>query len=258
MLTRIRPTLSPHVGQVAAMVTTRDIEYHADGTIMKGRLALPDGAGKRPAVLIAHEGPGLDDYSRSRADQLAELSYVAFALDYHGGGRWLSDRDEMMARLTVLGADPDRIRAIASAGLEVLLADPRADASRVAAIGYCFGGTMVLELARGGADLKAVVGFHPRLTTTRPQDARNITGKVLVCVGSEDPLIPVEQRLAFEEEMRAAGADWRMNLYGGAEHSFTHPGADSARTGLPGIKYHQPSAERSWRAMLDLFDEVFT
>ena len=245
------------------MVTTRDIEYRADGTIMMGRLALPDGAGKRPAVLIAHEGPGLDDYPRNRAERLAELGYVAFALDYHGldyhgGGRWLSNRDEVMARLAVLEADPARTRAIATAGLAVLLAEPRADASKVAAIGYCFGGTVVLELARSGADLKAVVGFHPRLTTTRPHDARNITGTILVCVGSEDPFIPVEQRLAFEAEMRAAGADWRMNLYGGAEHTFTRPGANPALTGLPGIKYHQPSAERSWRAMLDLFDEVFT
>ena len=240
------------------MVTTRDIEYRADGAIMIGRLALPDGGSKRPAVLLAHEGPGLDDYQRSRADHLAESGYVAFALDYHGGGRWISDRDEMMARLAVLGADPDRIRAIAGAGLEVLLAEPRADASKVAAIGYCFGGDVVLELAHGGADLKAVVGFHPGLMITRPRDPSNITAKVLVCVGSEDPFVPVPQRLAFEAEMRAAGADWRMNLYGGAEHSFTHPGADPARTGLSGIKYHRPSAERSWRAMLDLFDEVLT
>lgn len=237
-------------------VTTRDIEYSADNTIMIGRLALPEGMGPRPAVLIAHEGPGLDDYQRSRAERLAELGYVAFALDYHGAGRRFSDRDEMMARLEVLWTDPGRVRAIAGAGLEVLLAEPRADASKVAAIGYCFGGTMVLELARSGADLKAVVGFHPGLNSARTQDARNITAPVLMCVGSEDPIIPLHQRLAFEAEMRAAGVDWRMNLYGGAEHSFTHPGADQA--GLPGITYHQPSAERSWRAMLDLFGEVFT
>jgi dienelactone hydrolase len=244
------------LGGITAMVTIRDIEYSADGTIMVGRLALPEGVGQRPAVLIAHEGLGLDDYQRSRAERLAELGYVAFALDYHGGGRWFSDRDEAMARLAVLRADPDRIRAIAGAGLDVLLAEPRADPSKVAAIGYCFGGTVVLELARGGADLKAVVGFHPDLTTIRPQDASNITATVLVCVGSEDPFIPLHQRLAFEAEMRAAGADWTMILYGGAEHSFTHPGA--ARAGLPGITYHQPTAERSWRAMIDLFDEVLT
>ena len=236
------------------MVTTRDVEYHADGTLMVGRLARPDGYDKRPAVLIAHEGQGLDAHQRSRADRLAELGYVAFALDYHGGGRSLSDRHEMMARIGLLRANADRMRALASAGLAVLLAEPRVDASRVVAIGYCFGGTMVLELARAGADLKAVVGFHPGLSTTRPQDSSNITGKVLICVGTEDPFVPVEQRLTFEAEMRAADIDWRMYLYGGAQHSFTHPWAGEGE--MPGVKYQQAAAQRSWREMLDLFDEV--
>jgi dienelactone hydrolase len=236
------------------VVTTKDIEYKADGRAMVGRLARPEGEGKRPAVLIAHEGLGLDDYQKSRAGRLAELGYIAFALDYHGGGKQLADRDEMMARLGVLWEDPERTRALAGAGLEVLLAEPRADALKVAAIGYCFGGAVVLELARGGADVKAVVGFHPRLSTVRPQDASNIKGKVLACLGAEDSLVPLEERLAFEEEMRAGGVDWRMNLYGGAEHSFTHPWVDLVD--VPGLKYHQPSDERSWRAMLDLFDEV--
>src|SRR3954469_13685261 len=172
---------------------------------MIGRLALPDGDDVRPAVLIAHEGPGLDEYQKERAGQFAELGYVAFALDYHGGGNVLADAEEMMRRLGALGGDPDRVRALGRAGLDVLLGEPRADVSKVAAVGYCFGGTMVLELARGGADLKAVVGFHPGLSTVRPEDARNITGKVLVCVGTEDTFIPLEQRLAFEEEMRAGG-----------------------------------------------------
>ena len=239
------------------MVTTRDVEYRADGTIMVGRLALPDGSGKRPAVLIAHEGPGLDDQQRGRAQQLAELGYVAFALDYQGGGRWLTDRDEMMTRLGVLGADPERTRALARAGLEVLLSEPLADGSNVAAIGYCFGGTVALELVRGGAALKAVVGFHPGLSTVRPEDAANITGRVLVFVGTDDPFIPLDQRLAFEDEMRAGGVDWEMVLYGGVGHSFTHPGADPEVTGLPGIKYDPRAAARSWQTMLELFDEVF-
>ncbi len=237
------------------MVSTKDIAYEVDGVEMVGRLATPDGDGKRPAVLIAHEGSGLDDYQKTRAEQFAELGYVAFALDYYGGGKPLPDRDEMMTRLGGLSDDPDRIRAISRAGLEQLLGEPRADAAKVAAIGYCFGGTMVLELARSGADLKAVVGFHPGLDTARPEDARNITGKVLVCVGTEDPFIPPEQRLAFEDEMRAGGVDWRMNLYGGAEHSFTHPWAELAS--IPGVTYHEPTDARSWRAMCDLLDEVF-
>jgi dienelactone hydrolase len=237
------------------MVMIKDIEYAADGLTMVGRLALPDVQGLRPAVLIAHEGLGLDDYQKSRAERFAELGYVAFALDYQGGGKPLADRDEMRARLGALWEDPERTRALAGAGLEVLLAEPRTDASKVAAVGYCFGGALVLELARGGADLKAVVGFHPRLATVRPQDASNITGKLLVCIGTEDPLIPVDERLAFEDEMRTAGVDWRMNLYGGAQHSFTHPWADTVD--LPGLRYDRLSDERSWRAMVGLLDEVF-
>jgi dienelactone hydrolase len=154
-----------------------------------------------------------------------------------------------------LWEDPERIRTLADAGLAVLLAEPKTDASKIAAVGYCFGGALVLELARGGADLKAVVGFHPRLATMRPQDVRNITAKVLVCVGTEDQLIPLDERLAFEDEMRTAGVDWRMNLYGGAQHSFTHPWVDTVN--LPGLKYDRLSDERSWRAMVDLLDEVF-
>ena len=238
------------------MVTTREIEYEADGgTVMVGHLAVPDGAGdgQRPAVLVAHEAPGIDDVHRQRADQLAGLGYVAFALDCHGGGRWVHDAGTQ-ERVAAIGKDPDRARAIGGAGLDVLLAEPRTDATRVAAIGYCFGGTIVLELARGGTDLKAVVGFHPGLQSARPEDARNITGKVLVCVGSEDPFVDLERRSAFEAEMRAGGVDWRMHVYGGVQHSFTHPRADLA--GIPGLAYDPPAADRAWRAMLDLFDET--
>ncbi len=236
------------------MVTTRDVPYAADGATMIGRLAVPDGEGQRPAVLLAHEANGLDDHQRDRAARLAELGYVAFALDYHGGARVYTDREAMLQRIGTLGSDPDRLRALGRAGLDALLSEPRADASRVGAVGYCFGGTLVLELARSGADIRAVVGFHPGLATAPSHDARNIVGKVLVCVGADDPLTTVEHRLVFESEMREAAVDWRMYLYGGAKHSFTHPQA--ARSGLPGLEYHGPSAERSWRAMLDLFEEA--
>jgi dienelactone hydrolase len=138
----------------------------------------------------------------------------------------------------------------------VLLAEPRADASRVAAVGYCFGGAVVLELARSGADVTAVVGFHPRLATMRPKDAANIRAKVLVFVGTDDPYISAEERLAFEDEMRAGRVDWQMHLYGGAKHSFTRPGVELLGRDA-GNEYNQDCDERSWRAMLDLFDEVF-
>src|SRR6202050_254031 len=174
----------------APMATTRDITYEADGRTMIGTLALPDGSDQRPGVLVCHEGPGLDDHARSRAVRLAdELGYLAFALDYHGEGKPLPERDQMMARILELRADPERVRAAGRAGLDILRAEPRTDSDRLAAIGYCFGGTLSLELARGGADLKAVVGFHAGLSTVRPEDARNITGKVLALIGGDDTLV---------------------------------------------------------------------
>jgi dienelactone hydrolase len=168
---------------------TTAIPYEADGREMIGTLVVPDGAGLRPAVLVAHEGGGLDEHARTMANGLAELGYGAFALDYYGGGEPLPDRDAINERLIGLIGDVDRVRALGRAGLAVLLGSERVDPERVAAIGFCFGGTMVLELARSGADLKAVVGFHSGLGTPRPEDASNITAKVLVCIGSEDPLI---------------------------------------------------------------------
>ena len=237
------------------MTVVRDIEYQADGRTMIGRLAVPDGEGPHPAVLIAHEGSGLDDHQRDRAGQLAELGYVAFAMDYHGGGVPMTDRDAMMVRLDGLWHDPERTRDLARAGLTVLLDQPRVDRAKVAAIGYCFGGHLALELARAGTDLAVVVGFHPRLATPRPNDAANITAKVLICLGSKDPLISVGERLMFEEQLNATNVDWRINLYGGAEHSFTHPHVD--RVEIPGLRFDELSAKRAWRAMLDLFDETF-
>jgi dienelactone hydrolase len=238
------------------MTETKHITYEADGREMIGTLAIPDGTGRRPGILVAHEGPGIDDNTRDFARRLAEAGYVAFALDYHGGGTRIGDRTEMMERLVGLIGDVDRTRTLARAGLSLLLAEDRVDHDRIGAIGFCFGGTMVLELARDGADVKAVVGFHSGLGTSRPEDAANITGKVLVCIGTEDPIIPPDQRSAFEAEMRDGGVDWRMNLYGGAVHSFTNPEAHLA--GSPAIAYHEPTAQRSWRAMIDLFDETFT
>ncbi len=238
------------------MATTRDISYGADGRTMIGTLALPEGTGRRPGVLVSHEGPGLDDHARARAVRLAdELGYVAFALDYHGGGQPLGDRDQMMARIGEFRADPLRVRAIGTAGLDVLLGEERTDPEHLAAIGYCFGGTLSFELARGGADLKAAVGFHAGLGTARPEDAVNISAKVLALIGADDPIVDNAQRREFEQEMRAGGVDWELVVYGGAVHSFTNPRA--ATIDLPGIAYDERTDRRSWQAMLDLFTEVF-
>jgi dienelactone hydrolase len=235
-------------------VQSVDIEYFYDGLRLVGHLAVDETTpGKRPAVLISHDAGGLSAHPKSTARRLAELGYVAFALDYYGDGQPLPP-EQIGERFSQLAGDPGRTRAMAQAGLDVLLASEYADAGRVAAIGYCFGGTMALELAREGADLQAVVGFHSGLSTTQPAEASVITGTVLVCIGADDPIIPPDQRLAFEEEMRAAGVDWRMHLYGGAVHSFTNPGADGSH---PAIRYDRRADELSWRAMVELFKEVF-
>ena len=234
---------------------TQDIEYSADGVRMIGQYVVDDSKpGRRAGVLVCHEGPGLTEHTKKIAARLARLGYTTFAMDYHGDGKPLADRTQTMARLAPWMADPTGIRTRARAALDVLKAQQEVDPARLAAIGYCFGGTTALEIGRSGADVKAIVGFHSGLATARPQDAANIKGKVLVCIGADDPIIPPAQRTAFEDEMKAAGIDWRLQLYGGAGHSFTNPAADSR--GMKGFFYHEATDRRSWNAMIELFNET--
>lgn len=232
-------------------VTARAVAYRADGLTMTGHLALPSGAGRRPAVLIGPEGMGLSDVERRRADALAELGYVALAFDLHGG-RYLDDPEEMLARCMPLLADPDRMRGIGHAALDVLRAEPRADPDRAAAIGYGTGGAVALELGRAGADLRAI-GTVNALTTGRPGEAARIRCPVWAGVGSEDPIMPPAQREAFTAEMQAAGVDWRLVVYGGALHAFHHPTVDHAV--VPGVGYHPRHARRAWRDIVGLLSE---
>ncbi|MFG2907597.1 dienelactone hydrolase family protein [Kitasatospora sp. NPDC048286] len=233
------------------MVTTRTVEYPADGLTMVGHLALPGGTGRRPAVLIGPEGPGLNDFQRRRADALAELGYVALAFDLHGG-RWFADPQEMLARVLPLLDDPDRMRDIGGAALDVLRAEPRTDPDRIAAVGYGTGGAIALELGRAGVDLRAI-GTVNGLVTGRPGEAARIRCPVWAGVGSEDPIMPAEKRDAFAAEMQAAGVDWRLVVYGGAEHAFHHPSVE--HTVLPGVRHHPLHAERAWRDVLALLAE---
>jgi dienelactone hydrolase len=237
------------------MIETNVLSYEGDGVRMMGFLARNDAyTGKRPGVLLAPEAPGLDDYNRERCRRLAALGYVVLALDFHGEGTVLTDRAEMMKRLQDFMAEPLRIRARAGAALAALQTQADVEASRIAAIGYCFGGTIALELARGGADVKAVVAFHAGLATARPQDAKNITAKILVCNGADDPMVPAAQRSAFEQEMTAGQVDWRLYLHGGVGHAFTRRGSEAM--GVPGFAYNKLADERSWNAMLELFSET--
>lgn len=234
-------------------VTTRAVEYPADGLTMIGHLALPAGVDRRPAVLIGPEGPGLDDVQRARADALAELGYVALAFDIHGG-RWFTDPEEMLARVLPLLADVDRMRDIGHAALDVLRAETRTDPDRIAAIGYGTGGAIALELGRAGAPLRAI-GTVNGLTTGRPGEAARIRCPVWAGVGSEDPIQPPAQRDAFAAEMQAAGVDWRIVTYGGALHAFHHPMTRNDQILLPGVGHHPQHAERAWRDVVDLLAE---
>lgn len=232
-------------------VTTRTVEYPADGMTMFGHLALPAGAGRRPAVLLGPEGPGLSDVLRRRADALAERGYVALAFDLHGG-HWFTDPQEMLARVLPLLADPDRMRDIGHAALDVLRAEPRTDPDRIAAIGYGTGGAIAVELGRAGVDLRAI-GTVNGFTTGRPGEAALIRCPVWAGVGSEDPIMPAERWEAFTAEMRAGGVDWRLVVYGGAEHAFHHPTVGHAV--LPGVAHHPRQARRAWHDILGLLDE---
>jgi dienelactone hydrolase len=234
-------------------VHTESITYAIDGEPHVGYLAEPDDEAPRAGVLVCHEGNGLGPQVKERAHQLAALGYTAFALDYLGGGRVLTDLPSMMAVLGTLRGDIARVRRLARAGLAILEARRHVDAARIAAIGYCFGGTLALELARAGADIACTVAFHAGLRTPDPGDARHIKGKVLACIGADDPVVPVEERNAFEAEMRAAKVDWRLEVYGNAVHGFANPYAGQVNS--PAVQYDALAHRRSWQSMLALFGE---
>jgi dienelactone hydrolase len=232
-----------------------DIPYEVDRIAMVGHLAIDDTtAAPRPTVLVCHEGNGMSAHVKETTEELARLGYAAFALDYLGGGRQAND-ETTWAQLSRMMEDPMVARDRARAGLEILLDQQQADPSRVAVLGYCFGAVMGLEMARGGFDVRSVVGFHPGLLQSRPGDSRTITASILMCIGTEDPYMTRDQRTALEQELLDADVeDWRLEVYGGIGHGFTNP--DSAELGLPGVAYHRPSAERSWRSALALLGET--
>ena len=232
------------------------LTYEADGLTMKSQLILDPQGGRRAGVLVFPEAFGLSDHAISRAERLASLGYVALACDLHGDARLVDDLQAVVGLLGPLYAEPSKTRARAAGGLGALVARPEVDPARIAAIGFCFGGTMALELARSGADVKAITGFHSGLSTTAPKtDAEAIKGRILVCIGADDPMIPADQRATFEAEMRDAGVDWQMHLYGRTVHSFTNQSA--AKRNMPeAIRYSPEADARSWASMLHLVSET--
>ncbi len=242
--------------QTFAAVTTKTITYTDGDVTLKGHLAFDDALGdKRPGVLVVHEWWGLNDYAKKRAQQLASMGYVAFALDMYGEGKVAKHPQDARAFVGQVQSSIKAWQKRALAGLEVLRGHERVDTTRIAAIGYCFGGATVLQLAYAGADLRGVVSFHGSLPVPEGDQAKRIKAKVLICHGAADRFIPDERIKALRVAFDDGDVDWQMLSYGGAAHSFTNPGADAH--GISGVSYDAKADRRSWGHMKMFFKEIF-
>ncbi len=241
-----------------AAIHTELVEYRDGEAVLEGYLAFDEDRvfEKRPGMLIIHDWMGLGDFAKKKADEMAALGYTAFAADIYGKGVRPADQKEAGEQASIYKKDRQLMRSRSAAALEVLKKNLDTDPARIAAMGYCFGGMAVLELARSGADVKGVISFHGGLDTPNPEDAKNIKAKVLVLHGADDPFAPAKDVQALEEEMRNAKVDWQVVLYGGAVHSFTNPaaGGDPSK----GAAYNASADKRSWQAMLDFVKEILS
>jgi dienelactone hydrolase len=245
------------VGAVAeAAVQTKEITYKAGKVTAKGFLAWDDAVkGPRPGVLVVHEWWGLNDYARHRAEELARLGYIALAADMYGDGQSTTHPDEAGKMASQVRANLAEWRQRAEAALDTLKAQPQCDKTRLAAIGYCFGGSTALQLAFSGADLRAVATFHAALPTPTPEDVRHTKATLLICHGADDKFISDASIKAFRDALDKGGVKYEFVSYPGAVHSFTVPEAD--KVGNPGMKYNKGADEDSWKRMKALFAEKF-
>ena len=236
-------------------IITQSVEYKQGDTTLAGYLAYDDAvSGQRPGVLVVHQWLGLTDYEKHRAEQLAALGYVAFCADIYGKDVRPKNVSEAGAEAAKYKSDRQLLRARVTAGLDELKKNKLVDAKRIVAIGYCFGGTTVIELALSGADIAGVVSFHGGLDAPNPADAKNIKCKVLALAGADDPFQNSSDLAAFESELRDAKVDWQITFYGGAVHAFTQPNPGFVNAGA---KYNEKADHRSWQAMKDFFAEIF-
>jgi dienelactone hydrolase len=235
---------------------TGPIDYKSQDTVLEGYVAVSKGPeGKRPGVLVVPDWMGVGEHYKKIADKLADLGYVAFVADIYGKGVRPKNPQEAAAQANKYKSDRGLMRQRVLAALDELKKNPNVDQNRIAATGYCFGGTVALELARSGAPIRGVVTFHGGLDTPTPQDAKNIKGKVLVLHGADDPYVPPAQVAAFTDEMRKGGVDWQMIIYGDAVHAFTTPAAGTDKS--KGVAYNEKADKRSWEAMKSFFKEIF-
>lgn len=243
-------TVSAYAG-----VVTMTIPYKEGTTMLEGTLVYDDAkSGPRPGVLVFHAWMGPGAHELKQAKQLAGLGYAAFIADVYGKDIRPKDSKEASAMSGKYKADRTTLRARARAAYDEFRISKLLDTTRLSAIGYCFGGLTVLELARTGADLRSVVVFHGALDSPAPQDGRNIKAKLLILHGADDPFVPAPDIAAFEDELRKAGVDWQMTFYGGAVHSFTDEGAGSDNS--KGAAYNPVAYRRSWKAMQEFLEET--
>jgi len=244
-------------GTALAKVVSQPLSYMHDGVPLEGYLAYDDAvSGKAPGILVVHEWWGLNDYVRSRAEELARMGYVAFALDMYGKGKSTEHPDQAAAWMKEINANMDQWLKRAMAGLQILKKQPQVDTARLAAIGYCFGGATVQVLAYGGADLKGVVSFHGSLIPPSAEQAGRARAKILICHGAQDPMNVPETLTTYANAMNASSIDWQLIVYGGTRHSFTNPDAD--KRGMDALAYNPSADKRSWQHMTYFFNEVLS
>ncbi len=247
-------------GVSEAKVAGKTVEYSAQGVVMKSYLAYDeDGKGQRPGVLVVPEWWGINDYARMHARMLAELGYIALAVDMYGEGKQALNPDQAQRSSSEVMKNPELAKARFVAALDFLKGQPAVDPGRVAAIGYCFGGGVVLNMARQGIDLKGVVSFHGSLAPITPAQSGKVRAKVLVLTGANDQYVPPEQVEAFRREMTAAGVAFQVTSYPGARHSFTNPEADALgkKFNMPNIAYNKEADQKSWDAMEGFLKDLF-
>ncbi|MBI3450187.1 MAG: dienelactone hydrolase family protein [Acidobacteria bacterium] len=244
------------IAPARAAVMTREIEYRQGETVLQGFVAWDDALkDKRPGVLVVHEWWGHNEHARNQARRLAEAGYVGFALDMYGKGKVATHPADAQAFVAEATKDPQVVTARFNAALSELKKDPHVDPSRIAAIGYCFGGSVVMGQARAGADLAAVVTFHGAIGTKTPAAKGMVKARILVLTGEDDPMVPAATVEAFKKEMAEAGAKFEVVSYPGAKHSFTNP--DAAKAGMAALAYDADADAKSWAAMLKMFREIW-
>ncbi|MCO6411561.1 MAG: dienelactone hydrolase family protein [Thiogranum sp.] len=244
------------LASAAAEVQTRTLAYQHQGVELEGFLAWDDRFKEpRPGVLVVHEWWGLNDYARERTRQLAEQGYVAFALDMYGSGKVTTHPDQAKTWMSEIQKSVGQWVDRANAGLEVLKEQKGVDGSKLAAIGYCFGGATVMEMAYAGADIGLVASFHGSLPVADEKAQQAIKSRILVAHGNADPFIPVERVTAFRDALENSGADWTMMMFGGVKHSFTNPSA--GQYGMEALAYDEEAARQSWRMLLWTLEDTF-